>query len=114
MSEWTPARRVTLEVTGHPEPNGVGAVRAIHVLGWVIRERITAFDAPTTLRYELISGLPFRDYRGQIWVEPSDHGSRILTEISFRPLIPGSQIFVAIAIRVASAGAARAAQRRAS
>jgi hypothetical protein len=36
----------------------------------------------------------------------------ISTAISFRTIIPGIQILVAIAIRVASAGAARAALRR--
>lgn len=114
MSEWMPARKVILEAAGSPDRDGVGAVRAIHSFGTVIRERITMFDAPTTLRYELLSGLPFRDYTGQITVEPRAGGSRISTEISFSTVIPGSQLLVAIAIRVASARAARAADRRAS
>ena len=59
------------------------------------------------------SGLPFRDYAGQITVEPQAAGARISTEISFRTIVPGSQFFVAIAIRVTSARAARAANRRA-
>lgn len=114
MSEWMPARKVILETAGSPDRDGVGAVRAIHMFGSVIRERITAFDVPTTLRYELLSGLPFRDYTGQITVEAHPGGSRILTEISFRPVVPGAQFIVAIAIRVASARAARTADRRAS
>lgn len=114
MSEWMPARKVVLETLGSPEPDGVGAIRAIHSFGSVIRERITTFDVPTTLRYELLSGLPFRDYTGQITVEPHGGGSRISTEISFRTVIPGTQLIAAIAIRVASARAARAAGRRAS
>jgi hypothetical protein len=112
MSEWTPSRAVVLETPGSPDRNGVGAVRALHMFGPTVRERITAFEPPTTLRYELVSGLPFRDYTGQITVEPSGNGSVISTAISFRTIIPGTQILVAIAIRVASAGAARAALRR--
>ncbi|MGA5543231.1 SRPBCC family protein [Mycobacterium sp. NPDC051198] len=114
MAEWMPARKVILEAAGSPDRDGVGAIRAIHSFGTVIRERITTFDAPTTLRYELLSGLPFRRYTGQITVEPHDSGSRISTEISFSTVLPGSQLLVAIAIRVASARAARAAGRRAS
>ncbi|OMC34137.1 hypothetical protein A5740_10915 [Mycobacterium sp. GA-1841] len=112
MSEWMPARKVVLEQVGSPDRDGVGAVRAIHLFGSPVRERITAFEAPTTLRYELLSGLPFRDYTGQITVEPAAGGTRITTEISFRTVIPGSQFIVAIAIRVASARAARAVRRR--
>ncbi|MDH6195632.1 hypothetical protein M2272_002272 [Mycobacterium frederiksbergense] len=72
------------------------------------------FDLPVTLHYELVSGLPFRDYTGQITVEPIADGSRISTEISFRTVIPSTQFLVAIAIRVASARASRAAGQRAS
>ncbi|OBG43029.1 SRPBCC family protein [Mycolicibacterium fortuitum] len=114
MAEWMPARKVVLEVPGGPDRHGVGAIRAVHSFGTVIRERITTFDAPTTLRYELVSGLPFRDYAGQITVEPQAGGSRISTEISFRTIVPGTQFLVAIAIRVTSARAARAANRPAS
>jgi Polyketide cyclase / dehydrase and lipid transport len=111
MSEWTPARAVVLENLGRPDPNGVGAVRALHMWGPTIRERITAFEPPTRLEYELVSGLPFRDYTGQIIIGPSGNGSVITTTISFRTILPGTQLLVALAIRVASAGAARAAQR---
>ncbi|OHT96267.1 hypothetical protein BKG61_18635 [Mycobacterium syngnathidarum] len=81
------------------------------MFGPVIREQITGFEPPTTLRYSLVSGLPFREYTGQITVEPAATGSLMSTVISFRTIIPGTQILVAIAMRVASAGAARAARR---
>ncbi|MCA4753334.1 hypothetical protein FKW78_22565 [Mycolicibacterium fortuitum] len=90
MAEWMPARRVVLEVPGSPDRDGVGAIRAVHSFGTVIRERITTFDVRTSLPR-----------------------ARISTEISFRTIVPGSQFFVAIAIRVTSARAARAANRRA-
>ena len=112
MSEWTPARVVTLEKPGRPDRFGVGAVRALHMWGTTIRERITAFEPPTRLEYELVSGLPFRDYTGQIRIEPKGNSSVISTAISFRTIVPGTQLLVAIAVRIASAGAARAAQRR--
>lgn len=111
MSEWTPSRRVVLETPGSPDRNGVGAIRALHMFGPVIRERITRFEPPTTLQYRLVSGLPFRDYTGQITVEPAETGSVMSTVISFRTIVPGTQLFVAIAMRVASAGAVRLACR---
>lgn len=114
MSEWTPARSVALENPGRAEEGGVGAVRAIHLWGRTIRERVTAFEPATRLDYELVSGLPFRDYTGRITIEPSGDGSLISTTIRFRTIIPGTQLLVAIAIRVVSAGAARAALRRAA
>lgn len=112
MSEWTPSRKVVLEAVGSPDPNGVGAIRALHVFGPVIRERITWFEPPRVLRYSLVSGLPFRDYTGEITIEPADTGSVITTEISFRTIVPGTQVLVAIAMRVAGAGVVRMACRR--
>ncbi|WP_448404575.1 hypothetical protein [Mycolicibacterium fortuitum] len=49
MAEWMPARRVVLEVPGSPDRDGVGAIRAVHSFGTVIRERITTFDVRTSL-----------------------------------------------------------------
>lgn len=112
MSEWTPSRKVVLENPGCPDRNGVGAVRALHIFGPTIRERTTLFEPPPTLRYSLVSGLPFREYTGQITVAPAETGSVISTAISFRTIVPGTQILVAIALRVASAGAVRMARRR--
>ncbi|KHO20189.1 hypothetical protein QQ44_26890 [Mycolicibacterium setense] len=59
-----------------------------------------------------MSGLPFREYTGQITVDPADGGSVISTAISFRTIVPGTQILVAIAMRIASAGVVRMARRR--
>ncbi|MCV7360034.1 SRPBCC family protein [Mycolicibacterium neworleansense] len=112
MSEWTPSRRVVLERPGSPDRNGVGTIRALHMFGPVIRELITAFEPPTTMQYRLMSGLPFREYTGQITIEPTETGSLMSTVISFCTIIPGTQILVAIAMRIASAGAVRMARRR--
>lgn len=113
MFKWTPFRKSVLEKNGTHEENGVGAIRALYALGPPVRERITEFEPPTRLRYELVSGLPFRDYTGEVTVEPSGTGSRISTVISFRTRIPGSQLFGPIAVRLGTLGAARLAERRA-
>jgi len=75
MPKWTPYRRVDLEVWGDADPNGVGAVRALRGFGPTVRERIVRFEPPHRLSYQLVSGLPFRDYSGDIVVERDGAGS---------------------------------------
>ncbi|MCE5292499.1 MAG: SRPBCC family protein [Nocardiaceae bacterium] len=113
MARWTPYRQVTLEKAGAPEPNGVGAVRAMRGFGPTVRERITTFEPPARMRYELVAGLPFRDYTGEITVEPHNSGSRITCVIRFRTVVPGSQVLGAFAVWFATTRAAREATRRA-
>jgi uncharacterized protein YndB with AHSA1/START domain len=112
MPLWTPFRKSVLETPGHPSPNGVGAVRALYLFGPPIREEIVGFEPPRRLRYRLLSGLPFSNYVGEITVEPEGPGSRVCTDIRFTTHIPGTQLFGPIAIRIATHGAARLAEKR--
>jgi uncharacterized protein YndB with AHSA1/START domain len=112
MPQWTPFRRVVLERRGSPHPNGVGAVRALHLIGPPTREEVVEFVPPHRLRYRLLSGLPFRDYEGQITVETDGQGARLSTELCFRTRIPGSQLFGPVAIRLATRAAKRLAEKR--
>ncbi len=113
MAEWTPFRRSLLERPGEPHPNGTGAVRALYLVGPPTREQIIGFEPPRQLRYKLLSGLPFRDYVGEVTVEPDGAGARLSTELSFRTRFPGSQVFGPIALRLGTNGAARLAEKRA-
>jgi hypothetical protein len=101
-----------LERPGSLERNGVGAIRALHLLGPPTREQVTEYDPPRRLRYRLLSGLPFRHYVGEVTVAPSGAGSSVTTEVCFRTLIPGTQVFGPIALRLATRGAVRLAERR--
>ena len=112
MSQWTPYRRSVLEAVGEPAPNGVGAIRALYLLGPPTREQITEFEPPRRLRYVLLSGLPFRDYSGEVTVTAEGKGATLTTELTFRTRIPGSQAFGPIAIHLATRAAARLAERR--
>jgi carbon monoxide dehydrogenase subunit G len=102
MSGWTPVRRVELETEGDPSPNGVGAVRALYAVGPPIRERVTAFEPSKRLSYEALSGVPARDYTGEIALEPTATGTRITWTIDFRPKVPGAQFALAAAIKTAT------------
>ena len=73
MCNWGPGLKVELTKTGEPDPNGVGAVRRISTPGPMpaIVEEITAFEPESFLGYRALSGVPLRDYRGE--VELADH-----------------------------------------
>lgn len=110
MPRWTPFHRAVLERPGQPHPNGVGAVRSLHLIGPSTREEVLDFEPPHRLRYRLLSGLPFRDYIGELTIEPEGTGSRLSTDLRFRARIPGTQFFGPIAIRLATRSAARVAE----
>ncbi|OBK70642.1 SRPBCC family protein [Mycobacterium sp. 1274761.0] len=114
MAQWTPFRKAILEKPGTPHPNGVGAIRSLHLFGPPTREEVIEFDPPRRLRYRLLSGLPFRDYIGEVTIEPEGVGSRLSTDIRFCTRIPGTQIFGPVAIRIATRAAARVAETRAT
>lgn len=113
MSRWTPIRRVEMEAGGRPDPHGVGAVRALHLVGPPIREEVTAFEPDRRLAYRMFSGAPVRDYTGEIVLEPTPAGTRMDWTIRFRPQVPGAQFAVGGFIRLAAAALAREATRRA-
>jgi uncharacterized protein YndB with AHSA1/START domain len=112
MTRWTPVRRVVMEAGGRPQPHGVGAVRALHLVGPPIREEVTAFEPQRRLAYRLLSGLPVRRYTGEIVLEPTGAGTRIRWTISFSPAVPGAQFPVAAGIRTAAKALAKEATRR--
>jgi uncharacterized protein YndB with AHSA1/START domain len=114
MSRWTPLRRVVMEAGGSPDPNGVGAVRALHLVGPPIREEVTAFEPERRLGYRALSGLPARDYSGEVVLEPEGPGTRIQWTITFSPLFPGAQFPVSAAIRSTARGLAKEATERGS
>lgn len=87
-SDYTPIRRAELEREGDTEPNGKGAIRALHLVGPPMRERVVAYDRPHLFTYELISGLPVRDHIGTVTVDPEGTGSRMTYRVETTPTIP--------------------------
>ncbi|HSP37816.1 MAG TPA: SRPBCC family protein [Frankiaceae bacterium] len=112
MARWTPLRRAEMEAGGAPDPNGVGAVRALHLVGPPIREQITAFEPDRRLAYRALSGLPARDYTGEVTLEPAGSGTRIRWTIAFTPIVPGAQFPVSAAIRSAARALAKESTKR--
>lgn len=92
MTEWMPVNEVVRRRAGHPEPDGVGAVRTIRDGGRVVEEEITEFRSEEYLAYRLTVGAPVKDHRGELVLTPKGEGCHLRWSIRCRcsmPLIGG-------------------------
>ena len=99
MAAWAPVQASRLERPGAPLPDGVGAIRVLKARPVTVREQITAFDAPHRLEYQMLSGLPVRDYRGRTLLSSHDGGTTIVWTVSLRPRLPGIAFLVRRSVR---------------
>ncbi len=87
---WTPVRSARLDTEGDGHPDGVGAVRFLGVGNLGARERMLEFDPPTHLAYTIVSGVPVRDYRADMWLQATADGGTDLRWVgSFASAPPG-------------------------
>lgn len=85
---YTPIRKAVLEQEGTPEPNGVGAIRQLHVVGPPLREEVFEFKRPHRLSYRLLSGAPVRDHVGTVVLTPYGEGTQVVYTIDSTPTLP--------------------------
>lgn len=88
MSEYTRFRKIELEHEGDPPPNGVGAIRVMHLVGPPVREEIIAFEPPRRFAYRMLSGFPVKDHVGTIELEAAGQGTRMSYVLETTPTIP--------------------------
>lgn len=90
MSQWGPGLKVTVEKPGATETNGVGAVRKVSAPGPApaIVEEITAFEAPSLLGYKALSGVPFKDYSGEVRLVATEAGTEITWTLTAGQRVP--------------------------
>ncbi len=114
---FTPIRRAELEREGAEAPNGVGAIRALHIAGPPIRERVIGYEPPRSFSYEVLSGIPVRSQVGTVSLEPAGGGCELRYEIEIEPAMPLTGPLTAALTRLAigrlMAGVAAEAERRA-
>jgi len=82
---WAPFDDATIE-----EGEGVGELRRFKRGRRTTRERVTTFDPPRVFGYELVSGIPIRDYRAEVTLTPGNEGTDIRWRSRFRAKIPGT------------------------
>lgn len=88
-ADWAGFDEAVLEREGSPEPEGIGAVRSFRTGRRVTRERVVAFEPGAHLGYELLSGVPIRDYRADVTLhETASGGTVIRWESRFRGKFP--------------------------
>jgi len=117
-AEITPLRRSELEREGDPAPNGVGAIRALHLIGPPLREEVLTYEEPSRFSYKLLSGAPLRDHVGTVELVPSGDGTRMTYAVRTMPTLPlVGQVAVAASKRGVKQlfdGIAKESERRAS
>ena len=111
--DFTPIRRVEMEAEGEGAPDGIGAIRALHLLGPPVRERVLAHERPVRFEFEVLSGAPVRTYRGWQTFEPEGAGTRVVYSIELEPRVPGTGIAAVAAVRGAVQLLMRLADREA-
>ena len=91
MSDWAPGLKITLDRPGTTESNGVGAQRRIQAVPGMapLVEEIIAFEPDQRLSYRGVSGIPFRNYVGDVVLRPSGSGTAITYTVSADNPVPG-------------------------
>jgi len=87
---WSPIEAFELERAGDPPPEGVGAIRAFRRGRTIGRDEIVEVVPDRRLGYRSLSGLPVRDYRAHVDLEPDGDGTTIRWQASFAPKVPGT------------------------
>ncbi len=89
-NEWTDIRHSSLEVEGHPQKNGRGAIRRFGGFGVYAHEKIIDFDPPRKLTYTVLKGgLPMKYHLGEVLLEPNGGHTKLTWNCTFDSKIPG-------------------------
>jgi hypothetical protein len=87
---WSPIEAFELERPGDPPPEGVGAIRIFRRGRTTGRDEIVEVVPDRRLSYRSLSGLPVRDYRARVDLEPDGNGTAIRWEAAFAPKVVGA------------------------
>jgi hypothetical protein len=79
---------------GHDGPHGVGAQRIFRTGFLRVFEEVPELVPDRRVSYLLLSGMPLRDYRADIDLEPNEAGgTRVVWRSGFQPEIAGTGWF---------------------
>ena len=85
---WTSIDSFQLERAG--AAGGIGAIWSFRKGRVTGRDQVVEMIPGRRFVYRHLSGFPVRDYRGDVELEPTEHGTRIGWHISFTPVILGT------------------------
>jgi uncharacterized protein YndB with AHSA1/START domain len=104
-SKLTPLRKSELERQGEADPNGVGAIRKLTVVGPPMREEVIAYEATSRFSYKVLSGLPVRDHVGTVELSAdAGGGTRMVYAVRTQPTLPVIGFAVVAGIKQAVKG----------
>lgn len=87
---WSPIGSFELAEAGAEEREGIGAVRVFKTGLARSREEIIALTPNRAFSYRAVAGMPFRDHRADVLLEPVDGGTQITWREDFYAHIPGT------------------------
>ena len=88
---WSPIESFALEQPGDPPPEGVSAIRVFRRGRTTGRDQILELVPNRSIRYASLSGLPVRDYVGEVELKGAPGGgTSIHWHSSFFPNPPGT------------------------
>ena len=96
---WSMFDAVEFNRPGRDEPHGVGSIRTFITKISRSMEEVVELVPNRRLAYVLLAGLPFRDYRAVVEIEPEPTGSRVTWSCSFYPKYVGTGWFWSIVMR---------------
>ena len=97
---WSPIESFELEQPGAPPPEGVSAVRVFRMGRTTGRDQILELVPNRSIKYASLSGLPVRDYVGEVNLDAAPGGgTTIHWHSSFFPKPPGTGWIVERGIR---------------
>lgn len=90
MSHWAPGLKVALRAAGTTDRNGVGAVRVIDAPGPApsIVEEVVTFEPGHRLEYKALSGVPLKNYSGNVVLRALGGSTEITYTISADQRVP--------------------------
>jgi len=84
-ADWAPFDEVVVE-----EGQGVGQLRRVRAGRITTRERVVELVPPRRYVYEIVSGLPVRDYVAEVLLAPTGGGTEVRWQATFRAQVPGT------------------------
>jgi hypothetical protein len=98
--EWFgPARRVDWVASRQDAPSAI-RVRRVAIGRLVVHEAVLEQTRPCHHAYQVLTTIPVRRHRADVWFDAHDGGTTITWQMSFVPLVPGTGWLVGAGLKL--------------